>query len=104
MLNKKSGVAGVSGLSSDMRDIEAADKAGVPLAVLAMSMYSYKIKKYIGATFLGMLPGAIAYNFLAGSFGTNKFYVAILVLLVAFGVPLVWWRRSGECKKIRERQ
>ena len=48
-LNKKSGVAGVSGLSSDMRDIEAADKAGVPLAVLAMSMYSYKIKKYIGA-------------------------------------------------------
>ena len=63
-----------------------------------------ELKKYIGATFLGMFPGAIAYNFLAGSFGTNKFYVAILVLLVAFGVPLVWWRRSGECKKIRERQ
>ena len=74
-----------------------------PVSIIAGSV-GFDVKKYIGATFLGMLPGAIAYNFLAGSFGTNKFYVAILVLLVAFGVPLVWWRRSGECKKIRERQ
>lgn len=74
-----------------------------PVSIIAGSV-GFDLKKYIGATFLGMLPGAIAYNFLAGSFGTNKFYVAILVLLVAFGVPLVWWRRSGECKKIRERQ
>ena len=72
--------------------------------VLRAGSVGFELKKYIGATFLGMLPGAIAYNFLAGSFGTNKFYVAILVLLVAFGVPLVWWQRSGECKKIRERQ
>ena len=74
-----------------------------PVSIIAGSV-GFDVKKYIGATFLGMLPGAIAYNFLADSFGTNKFYVAILVLLVAFGVPLVWWRRSGECKKIRERQ
>ena len=74
-----------------------------PVSVIAGSV-GFDVKKYLGATFLGMLPGAIAYNFLAGSFGTNKVYVAILVLLVAFGVPLYWWRRSGECKKIRERQ
>ena len=74
-----------------------------PVSIIAGSV-GFDLKKYIGATFLGMLPGAIAYNFLASSFGTNKFYVAILGLVVAFGVPLVWWRRSGECKKIRERQ
>ena len=74
-----------------------------PVSVIAGSV-GFDVKKYLGATFLGMLPGAIAYNFLAGSFGTNKVYVAILVLLVAFGVPLYWWRRSGECKKIGERQ
>lgn len=73
-----------------------------PVSVIAGSV-GFDVKKYIGATFLGMLPGAIAYNFLADSFGTNKVYVAILVLLVAFGVPMYWWRRSGECKKIRER-
>ena len=74
-----------------------------PVSIIAGSV-GFDVKKYLGATFLGMLPGAIAYNFLADSFGTNKVYVAILVLLVAFGVPLYWWRRSGECKKIRERQ
>lgn len=69
-LNKKSGVAGVSGLSSDMRDIEAADKAGVPLAVLAMSMYSYKIKKYIGA-YTAALGGVDVIVF-TGGVGENQ--------------------------------
>ena len=41
-----------------------------------------------------MLPGAIAYNFLADSFGTTRFYVALGVTLLAFGVPLVLWQRS----------
>ena len=74
-----------------------------PVSIIAGSV-GFDVKKYIGATFLGMLPGAIAYNFLASSFGTNKFYVAILGLVVAFGVPLVWWRRSGESKRLSERQ
>ena len=69
-LNKKSGVAGVSGLSSDMRDIEAADKAGVPLAVLAMSMYNYKIKKYIGA-YTAALGGVDVIVF-TGGVGENQ--------------------------------
>jgi len=49
LLNKKSGVLGISGISSDMREVEAAQKAGNPRAVLAMQMYNYYIKKYIGS-------------------------------------------------------
>lgn len=48
-LNKESGMLGITGISSDMREIEAADKAGNERAVLGMKMYSYRIKKYIGA-------------------------------------------------------
>lgn len=49
LLNKKSGVYGITGISSDMREIEAAEKAGNPKAILAQNMYNYRIKKYIGA-------------------------------------------------------
>ena len=48
-LNKESGMLGITGISSDMREIEAAEKAGNERAVLGMKMYSYRIKKYIGA-------------------------------------------------------
>ena len=48
LLNKKSGVLGVSGVSSDMRELDAASKAGNPRAQLAEKMYFYRIKKYIG--------------------------------------------------------
>ncbi len=48
-LNKESGVLGVAGISSDMRDNENADNEGNKMAHLALSMYNYRIKKYIGA-------------------------------------------------------
>ena len=48
-LNKESGVLGITGISSDMRDIENADNAGDKMAHLALQMYTYRIKKYIGA-------------------------------------------------------
>lgn len=48
-LNKESGVLGITGISSDMRDIENADKEGNERAHLALEMYSYRIKKYVGA-------------------------------------------------------
>ena len=48
-LNKKSGVLGVAGISSDMRDNENADNEGDKQAHLALAMYNYRIKKYIGA-------------------------------------------------------
>lgn len=48
-LNKQSGVLGVAGISSDMRDNENADNEGNKMAHLALQMYNYRIKKYIGA-------------------------------------------------------
>ena len=48
-LNKESGVMGITGLSSDMREIESAAAEGNERAQLALNMYNYRIKKYIGA-------------------------------------------------------
>lgn len=49
LLNKKSGVLGITGISSDMREIESANDKGNGRAKLALDMYSYRIKKYVGA-------------------------------------------------------
>ena len=54
LLNKKSGVLGITELSSDMREVEAACEKGEPKAVLAMNMYHYRIKKSIGASAAAM--------------------------------------------------
>lgn len=48
-LNKESGVMGITGISSDMREIESAAAEGNKRAQLALNMYNYRIKKYIGA-------------------------------------------------------
>ncbi len=48
-LNKESGVLGITGISSDMREIESAANEGNKRARLALKMYNYRIKKYIGA-------------------------------------------------------
>ena len=66
-----------------------------PVSIIAGSVL-LPIRVFIMATVLGMLPGAIAYNFLADSFGTAKFYAAIVVTILAFGVPMFLWQRSGE--------
>lgn len=49
LLNKKSGVLGISGISSDMREVEGAAQQGHERAKLALDMYSYAVKKYVGA-------------------------------------------------------
>ena len=49
VINKKSGVLGISGLSSDMRDLENAAAQGNERAQLALDMYYYRVKKYVGA-------------------------------------------------------
>ncbi|WP_298451298.1 acetate kinase [uncultured Prevotella sp.] len=49
LLNKKSGVLGVSGISSDMREIDTAVEQGNERAKIALDMYNYRIKKYVGA-------------------------------------------------------
>ncbi|MDE6194925.1 MAG: acetate kinase [Muribaculaceae bacterium] len=70
LINKKSGVAGVSGVSSDMRDIEAAIKEGNERARLALEMYEYRILKYIGA-YAAVLGGVDIIVF-TGGVGENQ--------------------------------
>lgn len=65
LLNKKSGVLGVSGVSSDMREVTEAAEAGNERARLALDMYNYRIKKYIGA-YAAAMGGVDAIIFTAG--------------------------------------
>lgn len=70
LLNKKSGVLGVSGVSSDMRELDAACQAGNPRAQLAEKMYYYRIKKYIGAYAAAM--GGVDVILFTGGVGENQ--------------------------------
>ena len=70
LINKQSGVLGISGISSDMRDIEDAIKAGNERAKLAMDMYEYRILKYIGA-YTAVLGGVDIIVF-TGGVGENQ--------------------------------
>ncbi|MDR3706478.1 MAG: acetate kinase [Paludibacteraceae bacterium] len=49
LVNKESGLLGISGVSSDMRDLEAAIEAGNQRAELSVEMFNYQVKKYIGS-------------------------------------------------------
>ena len=70
LINKRSGVAGVSEISSDMRDIEAAIAQGDRKAILALDMYEYRILKYIGA-YAAVLGGVDIIVF-TGGVGENQ--------------------------------
>jgi acetate kinase len=70
IINKRSGVLGISGISSDMRDIEAAINAGNELAKLALDMYIYRIIKYVGA-YTAVLNGVDVIVF-TGGVGENQ--------------------------------
>ena len=65
ILNKKSGLLGVSGVSSDKRDVEAAAAAGNPRAQLASDMLNYQIKKTIGS-YIAAMGGVDAIVFTGG--------------------------------------
>ena len=65
VLNKKSGVQGVSGVSSDFRDLGAAADNGNSRAALALDMFAYSVKKYIGS-YAAAMGGADAIIFTAG--------------------------------------
>ena len=65
ILNKKYGVSGVSGVSSDFRDLRAAKDAGNDRARLALDLFTYRVKKYVGS-YAAALGGADAIVFTAG--------------------------------------
>ncbi len=65
VLNKKSGVEGLSGVSSDFRDLENAAEEGNELAILARDKFAYEVKKYVGA-YAATMGGVDAIIFTAG--------------------------------------
>ena len=70
VINKKSGVMGVSGVSSDMRDIKAAIEQGNKRADLAMKMFDYRLLKYVGS-YIAVLGGVDVIVF-TGGIGENQ--------------------------------
>ena len=64
-LNKKCGVLGVSGISSDLRDLEAATAEGNERALLALEMLAYRVRKYVGS-YIAVLGGVDAVVFTGG--------------------------------------
>jgi len=70
LLNKHSGVLGISGISSDMREVESAAQEGEERAILALKMYDYRVKKYIGAYAAAM--GGVDLLIFTGGIGENS--------------------------------
>jgi acetate kinase len=77
-LNKKSGVLGVSGVSSDFRDIQEAAESGNDRAKLALDIFCYRVKRFIG-DYIAIMNGVDAVVFTAG-IGENNDYVRREVL------------------------
>ncbi len=88
ILNHESGLRGVSGLSDDLREVEAAARAGNRDAALAIAMFCYRVRKYIGA-YLAALGGADAVVF-GGGIGEHSASVRaeICADLKPFGIEL----------------
>ncbi|MDE7157944.1 MAG: acetate kinase [Clostridiales bacterium] len=87
-LNKKCGMAGVSGVSSDFRDLTAAEAAGNDRARLALDMFAYSCKKYVGA-YMAALGGLDCIVFTAGvGENTPSVRKGVLQGLEAFGIML----------------
>ena len=78
ILNKKSGVMGISGVSSDFRDLETAAEEGNQRAELAIKVFAHRVKFYIGA-YIAELNGADAIVFTAGV-GENDIGMRSLIL------------------------
>lgn len=73
LVNKHSGLLGISGVSSDMREIRAAIAEGNEKAKLAYDIFVYRIKKYIGAYTAAL--GGVDILLFTGGIGENAFYL-----------------------------
>ncbi|OFX56328.1 MAG: acetate kinase [Bacteroidetes bacterium GWB2_41_8] len=69
LFNKHAGMLGISGISSDMREIEQAKASGNERATLALDIYNYKVKKYIGSYIAAM--GGLDILIMTGGIGEN---------------------------------
>ena len=99
ILNKKSGVQGVSGVSSDFRDLENAHKDGNERAGLAVDMFNYGVKKLIGA-YAAAMGGVDAIIFTAGV-GENS---ASQRLDIASGLEFMGVKMDAEANNVRGKE
>jgi acetate kinase len=99
LINKHSGMIGISGVSSDMREIENAIKDGNHRAKLGLDMYAYRIKKYIGSYCAVM--GGLDVIIFTGGIGENDDAVRRLVLedLECLGVKIDHSKNNGLRKR-----
>ncbi|MCI9480819.1 MAG: acetate kinase [Oscillibacter sp.] len=99
ILNKKSGVQGVSGVSSDFRDLEAAGKEGNTRASLSVEMFNYGVKKLIGS-YAAAMGGVDAIIFTAGV-GENS---ASQRLDIAGGLEFMGVKMDAEANNVRGKE
>ena len=99
ILNKKSGVQGVSGVSSDFRDLENAHKEGNERAGLAVDMFNYGVKKLIGA-YAAAMGGVDAIIFTAGV-GENS---ASQRLAIASDLEFMGVKMDAEANNVRGKE
>ena len=99
ILNKKSGVQGVSGVSSDFRDLENANKEGNARAGLAVDMFNYGVKKLIGS-YAAAMGGVDAIIFTAGV-GENS---ANQRMAIASGLEFMGVEMDAEANNVRGKE
>ncbi|MBR5390068.1 MAG: acetate kinase [Clostridia bacterium] len=99
ILNKKSGVQGISGISSDFRDLENAFKDGIERAGLAVDMFNYGVKKLIGA-YAAAMGGVDVIIFTAGV-GENS---ASQRMAIASGLEFMGVKMDPEANKVRGKE
>ncbi len=95
LMNKESGVYGISGLSSDFRDLEAAMDTD-PKAKLALDMFAYSVKRYVGA-YAAAMGGVDAIVFTAG-IGENT---ALMRAAITEGLEFMGIKIDSELNKVR---
>ena len=99
VLNKKSGVLGISGVSSDFRDLESAASEGNERAELALQSFYYSVKKYIGA-YAAAMGGVDAVVFTAGV-GENS---ASTRMAIAAGLEYMGVKMDEEANNVRGKE
>jgi len=99
ILNKKSGVLGISGVSSDFRDLDAAADAGNERARLALDKFCYEVRKYVGA-YAAAMNGVDILTFTAGV-GENS---PAIRAAVAGGLGFLGVKLDAEKNKCRGRE
>jgi acetate kinase len=100
MINKKSGVFGISQISSDMRDLETAANAGNKKALLALQMYAYKAKKFIGS-YMAALNGADMLVF-TGGIGENDYNMRKMICSDMENLGIIFDEKANDGAKCQD--